>query len=156
MSRWGGLGHRQRRLLWGAAVILLLAVLAAFWIQAEHSRAQLAAELPRLRASIAALERDAIEVARLRSLPAAPARGPAAARSPLAALATDAGGVPGARITVLDERRVRLASDDMAFGALLDWLRRAQSSHGMRVDSARVDALAAPGRVRAELILTKG
>ena len=135
-------------------VAALLSVLVVFWVQAERSRARLAKELPRLRASIAALEHEAQEVTRLRATPAGTTAGPAT-RSPLASLATDAGGVPGARITVLDERRVRFASDDVAFGALLDWLRLAQRSHAMRVESARIDALAAAGRVKAELVLTK-
>ena len=140
------------RLLKLLVVVALASVLVAFWVQAERSRARLAVELPRLRASIAALESQAQEVARLRSLP--PMAAPTV-RAPLASLATDAGGVPGARITVMDERRVRFAAEDVAFGALLDWLRLAQASHAMRVESARIDALAAPGRVKAELVLAK-
>ena len=136
------------------AAVAIIAAIAVAWAQAERSRKQLAAELPRLRASIAALERDAQEVARLRALPATSTA--TSARAPLASLATDAGGVPGARITVLDERRVRFAGDDVAFGALLEWLRLAQAAHGMRVDSARIDALPSPGRVKAELVLTRG
>lgn len=133
------------------AAVVLVAVIAVMWVQAQRSRNQLAAQLPQLRASIAALERDAQEVAQLRAIPAAATP----ARSPLASLATDAGGVPGARITVLDERRVRFAADDVAFNALLEWLRLAQASHGMRVDSARIDVLPSPGRVKAELVLTR-
>lgn len=141
----------SKRLAWTLAAVALIAAIVVAWVQAERSRDRLAAELPRLRASIAALERDAQEVARLRAMPAPPT----AARAPLASLATDAGGVPGARITVLDERRVRFAGDDVAFGALLEWLRLAQAAHGMRVDSARIDALPSPGRVKAELVLTR-
>ena len=133
------------------AALAVVAAIAVAWVQAERSRKQLAAELPTLRASIGALERDAQEVARLRALPAPST----STRAPLASLATDAGGVPGARITVLDERRVRFAGDDVAFGALLEWLRLAQGAHGMRIESARIDALPSPGRVKAELILTR-
>ena len=132
--------------------VALLSALALFWVQAARSRDRLTAELPRLRASIAALELQAQEVARLKSI--APAAMPAA-RTPLATLATDGGGVPGARITVIDERRVRFAGDDVAFGALLEWLGRAQSAQGMRVESARIDALPAAGRVKAELVLAR-
>ena len=141
----------SRRVVWIVAVIALAAALVVAWVQAERSRARLAADLPRLRASIGALERDAQEVARLRAVPAAAPT----TRSPLASLATDAGGVTGARITVLDERRVRFTGDDVAFGALLDWLRLAQVSHAMRVESARIDALPAPGRVKAELVVSR-
>ena len=141
----------SRRAVWIVVVLALAAALVVAWVQAERSRARLAADLPRLRASIGALERDAQEVARLRAVPAAAPT----ARSPLASLATDAGGVAGARITVLDERRVRFAGDDVAFGALLDWLRLAQVSHALRVESARIDALPAPGRVKAELVVSR-
>lgn len=141
----------SRKLAWTLLALAIAAGLLVAWVQAERSRAQLAAELPRLRASLAALERDAQEVLRLRALPPIAST----ARAPLASLATDAGGVANARITVLDERRVRFAGDDVAFSALLDWLRLAQSAHGMRVETARIEALAAAGRVKAELVLAR-
>lgn len=141
----------SRKLAWILLALATAAGLLVAWVQAERSRAQLAAELPRLRASLAALEHNAQEVARLRALPPIAS----AARAPLASLATDAGGVANARITVLDERRVRFAGDDVPFSALLDWLRLAHSAHGMRVESARIEALAAAGRVKAELVLAR-
>jgi general secretion pathway protein M len=150
-SWWRSRTDRERSVLRAGAAAAALLLLFASWIQAERSRARIAAELPALRASIAALERDAQEVARLRALPAVKPAG----RAPLASLASDAGGVPGARITVIDERRARLVGDDIAFNALLDWLRLAQSAHAMRVESARLEALAAPGRVKAEIVLAR-
>ena len=56
---------------------------------------------------------------------------------------------------MLDARRVRVTGADVSFAALLEWLRNAQATHGMRVESARVDALPAAGRVRAELLLSR-
>ena len=147
---WGSRTARERGVLRAGAIALVLALAAVAWIEAERSRTRLAAELPRLRASIAALERDAAEVDRLRTLPAAQPR----AASPLAALATNGGGLPGAQVAVLDDRRVQVTGADVAFGRLLEWLRNAQATHGMRVESARLDAIA-PGRVRAELLLTR-
>ena len=142
---------RDRRVIALVAGVVLAALLVVMWVQAQRSRERLAAELPRLRASIAALERDADEVRRLRATPAATPQ----ATTPLASLATNAGGVPGAQVSVIDERRVRLTGADVSFGALLEWLTAARSTHGMRVESARLEALAAPGRVRAELVLGK-
>lgn len=148
---WSGRTQRERRVL-RAIVALVVGLLALLvWMDAERSRARLNAELPRLRASIAALERDAAEVQRLRALPAAAA----GAQSPLATLATNGGGLPGAQIAILDERRVRVTGGDVGFGLLLEWLRNAQATHGMRVESARLDALPTTGRVRAELLLTR-
>lgn len=138
------------------AIIVLLGIVCALVIamltlQVERSRERLAGELPALRASIAKLEASAAEVKRLRAMPAAAAPVP----SPLASLATNSGGLSGAQITVLDERRVRLAADDIAFQALIEWLGSARATHGMRVESARLQSLPASGRVRAELVLIK-
>jgi general secretion pathway protein M len=153
---WQRRTESERRTLAIVGVVAALALVAAFaWLPLERTRARLEAELPRLRASIAALERDANEVKRLRALP--PASAPSVQRTaPLASLATYAGGVPGAQITVIDGRRARLAGDDVSFASILEWIRNAQASHGMRVESARVEALPAAGRVRAEIILARG
>ena len=92
------------------------------------------------------------EVKRLRSQPVAPA-GTAA---PLASLATNAGGLPGAQVTVMDERRVRVTGADVSFTALLEWLRAGEATHRVRVESARLEALPAPGRVRVEMVVARG
>lgn len=150
-SWWDHRSTHERRFIANLLGVVGLVLIFTLWLQGERTRERLAGELPQLRASLAALERDAEEVKRLRALPA-PAAGAAA---PLASLATNVGGVPGAQITVIDERRVRLAGADLSFAALLEWLGNARATHGMRVESARLEALAAPGRVRAELVLTR-
>jgi type II secretory pathway component PulM len=147
---WSARGARERRVIGAAVVTLALAAALVLWLDAERTRARLAGELPRLRASIAALERDAAEVQRLRAMPAVQAGG----ASPLVTLATNGGGLPGARISVLDDRRVKVTGE-IAFGSLLEWLRNAQATHGMRVEQARLEALSAPGRVRADLLLSR-
>lgn len=141
----------RRAATFAAALLALFLVVTLAWLPLERSRARLAGELPALRASIASLQRDADEVKRLRALPAAaPATG-----APLASLATNSGGLAGTQMTVIDARRVRLTGADVGFGALLEWLANAQATHGMRVESARLDALPAAGRVRAELVLAR-
>jgi type II secretory pathway component PulM len=147
--------NERRTLSMLGGVVLLVLLLAFAWLPLERSRARLAAELPRLRASIDSLERDANEVRRLRAIAPAPTSS-SARTAPLASLATNGGGVAGAQITVLDERRARLAGDDVSFSGVLEWIRNAQASHGMRVESARVQALPAAGHVRAEVVLARG
>lgn len=147
---WENRSARERRVIVSLAVLAALVVLFTMWLQAERTRERLAGQLPQLRASLAALERDAQEVKRLRALPA-----PVPSATPLASIATNAGGVPGAQVSVIDERRVRLTGSDVSFAALLEWLGNARATHGMRVESARLEALAAPGRVRAELVLAR-
>jgi type II secretory pathway component PulM len=61
----------------------------------------------------------------------------------------------GAQLSMADEKHVRLRGDDVAFTALLEWLGAAQSTNGLRVESARIEALASPGRVRADLTLAR-
>ena len=136
---------------WGGGVAIVAVLAALVWLPLERARTRLANELPALRASVAALERDAQEVQRLRAMPPVAT----AAAVPLSALATNTA-LPGATVTVLDARRVRVSGADVGFTALLDWLRGAQASHGLRVDTATIDALAARGRVKVELTLAKG
>jgi len=149
-SAWSSRPPAQRTLIVRAALaIAVILVVTLVWLPLERARTRLASDMPAARASIAALQRDADEVKRLRSMPTLAAQSP----SPLATLATNGGGLPGATMTVIDERRVRLTGADVGFSGLLEWLRNAQQTHGMRVESARIDALPAPGRVRAELVL---
>lgn len=141
----------RRAVTLAAGLLALFLVVTLGWLPLERSRARLAGEMPTLRASVSSLQRDADEVKRLRALPpAAPATG-----APLASLATNSGGLAGTQMTVIDARRVRLTGADVGFGALLEWLANAQATHGMRVESARLDALPAAGRVRAELVLAR-
>lgn len=150
---WANRSTRERQVLRLGAVALAALLAFVLWLDAERTRARLQAEMPKLRASIAALEESAAEVQRIRSLPASQAQ--AGARSPLAALATNGGGLAGAQFAVLDDRRVKVTGEDLAFGALLEFLRAAQVTHGMRVESARLEALPHAGRVRAELMLAR-
>lgn len=145
----------MRRTWIALATIAALGLFVTFvWLPLERMRARLAQELPVLRASIVTLERGAEEARRLRSLPPPSA---ATSREPLASLATAAGGkaLPGADIHILDGNRVRVSGADVAFGALLEWLAATQASQGLRVESARIEALAMPGRVRADLQLSR-
>ena len=152
---WQRIPPERRTLAAMVAAAVVIALTLLLGIEGQRSRERLDGELPRLRASIAALERDAAEVKRLRALPAV-TPGAAGQQGPggqLAVLATNGGGLPGAQIAVIDERRVRVTSADLGFAALLEFLQNAQATHGMRVESARLEALPAAGRVRAELTL---
>ena len=155
VEAWRARPERERSFLAaGALVAGVMLYVALVWLPLERMRVRLAADLPALRASIAALERDAAEVKRLRMTPSAIPRNP----MPLASLMSVnawAKQLPGVQVTVPDERHVRLAGDDMAFAALLDWLVTAQAAHGLRVESAKIESLREPGRVRAELSLVR-
>jgi len=150
---WHDRSPFERRVLGALAAFCVVAlVIALGWLPLERTRTRLKAEIPTLRASIAALERQADDVRRLRALPAA-APSPA---EPLASL-TNAGGStpPGAQLSVLDGKTVVLTGADVAFGTLLEWIASAQATQGLRVQAAHIEGLPAAGRVRAELKLAR-
>lgn len=136
---------------WAGTTIAVLLVIVFAWLPLERSRGRIAAELPALRASTAQMRAQAAEVQALRALPP---RGEATV--PLATLVAAGNltqGLPGARVTVLDSKRARLAVDDASWTRLVEWLAATQSTHGLAVVEAKVEALAAVGRVRGEFVL---
>lgn len=144
-----GRSPREARAIKTIAGVLLLVVVAAFaWLPLERSRARLAGELPALRASVETLQRQSDEVKRIRAMPPAPGQ-----QAPVSALASTP--PAGAQVAALDPKRIRLTSNDAAFTTLLEWVVAAEASHGLRVDSARVEALGAPGRVKAEILMSR-
>lgn len=141
----------EQRVLFFIGGVVAIALVAAFaWLPLERDRTRLAAELPRLRASVASLEQQADAVRRLKALPPR-----AGAATPVAALSGSPATLPGAQVAAIDERRVRLTAADVGFAALLDWIVAVRASHGLGVDSARLEALPITGRVRAELVLSR-
>lgn len=151
---WTDRSPRERTAIaWIAGIAVVALFIAYAWLPLERARTRLSTQLPELRVSLATLEREADEVRRLRARP------PVAATTaePLVSIATAAGGnpLPGARISVLDGRTLVVSGSDVAFGALLEWLASVQARQGLRVESARIEALPARGRVRAELRLSR-
>jgi general secretion pathway protein M len=151
---WAARPPRERALLaWGGAAVVAVLLFALAWLPMERSRARLAAELPALRASLAEMRAQAEEVKALRALPA---RDPSTATGTLATLVasgTLAQGLPGARLTALGAKRVRLAVDDASWTRLVEWIALTGNAHGLTVEEATVEALPAAGRVRASLVL---
>lgn len=148
---WYARAPRERRAIaLGGGAIAIALVVALVWLPLERTRNRLLAELPALRASIASLEDDAREVRRLRALPpVAQAR-----NTPLAELASNAE-LPGAQVSLLDNQHVKVSGADVGVAALLEWLAHAEGAHGVHVEAAHLEALPAPGRVRAELTLAR-
>ena len=152
---WHSRSPRERSVVTaGLTMLAMMLVVALVWLPLERARVRLAAELPQLRASLVAWQRDADEVKRLRALPATIPANPAPL-APLIAANAWARDLPGVQLSVPDERHVKLSGADVSFTALLDWLATAQAAHGLRVEAARIEALPTPGRVRAELTLER-
>jgi general secretion pathway protein M len=154
-AAWRSRSARERRAAGAGLVVLaVLLIVTLVWLPLERARGRLSAQLPQLRASVKALQRDAGEVKRLRALPPTVPANPAPL-APLIAANAWARELPGVQLSVPDERHVKLSGADLGFTALLDWLATAQAAHGLRVEAARIEALPAPGRVRAELTLAR-
>lgn len=149
---WTARSPRERAIVgWAGAAVAVLLVFVLAWLPLERDRGRIAAGLPALRASVAEMRGQAAEVQALRALPP---RG--AAPVPLATLVAAgnlAQGLPGARVTLIDGKRARLAVDDASWTRLVEWLAATQATHGLAVAEAKVEALAAIGRVRGEFVL---
>jgi general secretion pathway protein M len=150
---WTARSARERAVLaWGALACAALLLVALVWLPVERSRARLAADLPALRASVVEMRAQAEDAKRLRALPARSAT-VSPPLSTLLAAGTLTQGLPGARLSALDGKRLRLAVDDASWTRLAEWISAAQSLHGLVVETATVEALAGAGRVRADLVL---
>jgi Type II secretory pathway, component PulM len=128
--------------------VAALLVYALVWLPLQQARLRLEKELPGLRASLATMQREADEARRLRALPLA-----ANQQASVASLASSP--PAGAQVTVVDPKRLRVTAGDAAFATLLEWMVAAQASHGLRVESARLDALPAAGRVKADILMSR-
>lgn len=155
VEHWRARPEGERRMLGTLAALAALILFAALvWLPMERARARLASDIPHLAAALSTMERQAQEVTRVRSLPTTT---PATA-APLASLVSSGAltrTIAGAQATIADERRVRVVVADAPYGALLESIASAQATHGLRVESARVEALGPAGRVRAELTLAR-
>jgi len=152
---WHARPERERSAITaGLVVVAIMLVVALAWLPLERTRTRLNAELPALRASVEQLGLDAAEAKRLKAMaPTIPVN--PSPLAPLIAANAWARELPGVQLSVPDEKHVKIAANDVGFTALLDWLVTAQAAHGLRVESARIDALPAQGHVRAELVLAR-
>ena len=140
-ARLGGCGRR------GTPRLRPRLAAAGARAHADHRRAAFASRLRRRDAR--AGRRSEGACARCpRPPPAPPCR-----RATLVASGTLAQGLPGARLTAQDAKRVRVAVDDASWTRLVEWLAAAQSTHRLAVEEATIEALPATGRVRAAIVL---
>jgi general secretion pathway protein M len=144
---WRSRSVRERRVMGvGGALVALLLFVVLVWLPVARSHARLEREMPAMRASLDSLQRQADEVRRLRTLP--PVGTTSASQSATPPL-------PGAQVTIPSPGRLRVVATDVPFSALLDWITAVEAAQGLRVDSARVESLPAPGRVRADVTLER-
>lgn len=154
---WRSRAARERVVLAGGAALLVFALGYAYgWLPIQRDAAQLRKTLPQLRAQAQQMALDAEEVKRLRGRPALAREG-----GSLAAVIEERAAAAGLReafgtIVPQDAGRVRVVLPAVAFDAWLAWLGELQMSHGVRVESARIDAGETAGVVAVDAVLAGG
>lgn len=151
---WHSRAPRER-----VAVAVLAAIVAMacyFWLlhSADRARSQLRASVATLRTQAALLDQQASEHQRLRTA-APPPASPTDLRT-LVQARIDAAFPSGAltRIESQDADRVRVALGAVSFADWLAWVAALQAQQ-VRIETARVEALAAPGMVSATATLAR-
>jgi general secretion pathway protein M len=149
---WASRAPRERVVIAALAVVLGAAALLSVLQAAERGRTQLQNSVPALRAQAALLDQQAAEHQRLRATPA-PTASPGDLRSLIQARA-DAARLPLTRIDAADADHVQITLGAVAFADWLGWIAGLQAQH-VRVESARIEALAAPGLVSINATLAR-
>jgi general secretion pathway protein M len=140
----------------GATAALLLAGYGWLWLPLAAETARLRASVPQLRAQAAQLEADAAEAKRLAAAPkpqAAPAVDSLAAGIEQSILA--AGLKDKVRVQPLDAARAQLDTENANFNDWVALLAAVQQARNARVESARVEPLAASTQVHARAVLSR-
>jgi general secretion pathway protein M len=143
---WQSRAPRERIVIAVLTAVLGAALYAWLLHSADRARGQLRASVATLRTQAALLEQQAAEYQRLRAMPAT-AASPTDLRALVQAQA-DAERLSGTltRIDAPDADRVRIAFGAVSFADWLGWNAALQGQH-VRLEAARIEALAAPGLV---------
>jgi general secretion pathway protein M len=151
---WDSRAPRERKVI--AALLAVLGVASYLWLvhAADRAREQLRTSVATLRTQAALLDQQAAEYARLRVAPAPPAS-PTDLRT-LVKTRAEASGLAGAltRLDAPDADHVQIAFGAVSFADWLGWIASLQAQQ-VRVEAARIQALAAPGMVSATATLTR-
>jgi general secretion pathway protein M len=149
---WQQRTHTERRTLTIGGALLAIALLYAFiWHPLTQEQQRLRAALPQLRAAAAQMQIQAAEVKRLRNLPQKSAQ--PNLRSALEYMsAHSAIGSPA--ISPMDADHARITFNAVAFDGWIEWVKTLQAEQGVRVESAEVFALAEPGMVKIQAVLS--
>ena len=151
---WQSRAPRERMVIAVLAAVLGAALYVWLLHSADRARGQLRASVATLRTQAALLEQHAAEYQRLQAMPA-----PTASATDLRALVqaqADAARLSGAltRIDAPDADHVRLTFGAVSFADWLEWVAALQAQQ-LRLESARVEALSAPGVVSVTATLSR-
>jgi general secretion pathway protein M len=151
---WQSRAPRERMVIAALAVVLGAASYVLVLYSADQGRGRLRKSVATLHTQAALLEQQAAEHARLRATPAPPPS-PTELRA-LVQARVDAARLSGAltRLDAPDADHVNVAFGAVSFADWLGWIAALQAQH-VRLEAARVEALAAPGMVSATATLAR-
>lgn len=153
---WHARTPRERLVLVAAALLILVLAILYAWLPLQRDVAQLRQALPQLRAQAGQLRLQVQEVARLKALPAANREaGDLAAAVEQRALALGLRGQIES-ITPQHAGGIRVVLPQVSFDAWIDWVGDLQAHHGVRVESAQIEASDVAGAVRIDAVLAGG
>ncbi|MEO6023619.1 MAG: type II secretion system protein M [Burkholderiales bacterium] len=146
---WQARNARERMILTYGSIFLALALLYGMaWLPVSEQRRKLSASLPHLRTQAAQLRSDAQQVIALRANTSA-ASGSTSAKSSV----ENGLQAMGLRDKVnaidrVDDHRVRITFNAVAFDGLLGFLEAMQSEQRLRVEALQMEGLPQTGRVK--------
>ncbi len=151
---WASRAPRERLVIAVLAAVLGAAAYGLLVHSATRARAQLGVSVGTLRTQAVLLEQQASEHERLRNAPTPPVS-PTDLRS-LVQARTDAARLSGAmtRLDARDANHVTVTFGAVSFSDWLGWIESLQAQY-VRLEAARIEALAAPGMVSATATLTR-
>ncbi len=151
---WESRAPRARENIAAMAVVLGIALYAALLQTASRARKQLGTSVTTLRAQAANLDRQAVELERLRAAPVISAS--ATDLRTLVQAQAGAAGLSGAlvRIDALDSNQVVVVFGAVAFADWVNWIGALNSQH-VRLDTCRIEALSTPGLVSVTATLVR-
>lgn len=157
IARWQQLGPRERMVLGGGGLLVLLLLGWAFvWQPLERTAQSLGSRVATLQTDVAWMRQTAAQIA---SQQATAAPNASFGGSPLSVVE---GGLTAARLNAglkqlspVGEGRVRVVLEGVAFDALIDWLEQLDREFGLSPEEFSAQQKA-PGAVDATLVLKPG
>lgn len=151
-----GLAPRERKLVYGAAAVIGIAVLyLAVVLPVQHMHARQVARVERKAADLAWMQQAAPRVSAMATT------GDAGSKESLVVLVDRTGRQSGLGSTIRDQspsgnNGLRLRLEGAPFDTMITWLASLQLRFGVSVSDATIDAGSAPGLVNASITLTHG
>ncbi len=152
-DRLRNLPQRERWMVIGGAIGLLLVLYLSLWLPMQRELSRLRTSVPQEKVQLAQMRVQAMEISQLR----ASGRVPQAGGNLLANLeqSATANGVRG-HITRMEpdgNNGARLSLEGVHFNALIGWLANLQNQGGVRIEKASFESQTAAGTVNARLTL---